>query len=122
MLDPHVRGQIAHVLSTREGARRVSTADTPLPASWLLAFDPRQRFDKPGPVDPHGESSERIDPYESLSLDFDAPPQPVDENDAFRRREMPEGSWSVFVPPRFDQEDGHAVSSPQLCSLKIRVS
>jgi hypothetical protein len=83
-LDPHVRGQIAHVLSTREGVRRVSIAETPLPASWLLALDPRQRFDKPGPIDPYGESGERIDPYESLALDFDTPPQPVDEDDSFR--------------------------------------
>ncbi len=54
-----------------EGTRRVSIAETPLPASWLLALDPRQRFDKPGPIDPYGENSERIDPYESLALDID---------------------------------------------------
>ncbi len=104
--DPHVRGQIAHVLSTREGMRRVSTSDTPLPASWLLALDPRQRYGKPGPIDPYGESGERIDPYESLSLDFDTPPQPVDEDDDVRERKVPEGAWSVFAPTRFDQEDG----------------
>ncbi len=106
-LDPHVRGQIAHVLSTREGARRVCMAETPLPASWLLALDPRQRFDKPGPIDPYGESVERVDPYERLALDFDTPPQPVDEDDAFRDRKVPEGSWSAFAPTRFDQEDVH---------------
>ena len=102
-LEPYVRGQIAHVLSTRAGARRVSIAETPLPASWLLALDPRQRFDKPGRIDPYGESSERIDPYESLSLDFDTPPQPVDEDDGFNDRTVPEGSWSAFE--QFDQED-----------------
>lgn len=106
-LDPHVRGQIAHVLSTREGARRVSIAASPLPASWLLTLDPHQRFEEPGPIDPYGESVERIDPYESLSLDFDIPPQPVGEGDAFRERKVPEGSWSAFAPTRFDQEDSH---------------
>ncbi|MCB5411867.1 SIR2 family protein [Pseudogemmobacter faecipullorum] len=114
-LDPHVRGQIAHVLSTREGARRISTADTPLPASWLLALDPRQRFDKPAPIDPYGESSERIDPYESLSLDFDTPPQPIDEDDALQKRHVPEGSWSAFVPTRFDQEDGQEAGFGAFC-------
>lgn len=107
--DPHVRGQIGHVLSTREGARRVSIADTPLPASWLLALDPRQRFGKPGPIDFYGESSERIDPYESLSLDFDTPPQPVKEDDNFLERKVPEGSWSVFSLTGFDQEDGQEI-------------
>lgn len=104
-LDPHLRGQIAHMLSTREGARRVSIAETPLPASWLLALDPRQRFDKAGLIDPYGESGERIDPYEKLALDFDTPPQPVDEDDAFRDRKVPDDSWSAFAPTRFDQED-----------------
>lgn len=115
-LDPHERGQIAHVLSTREGARRVSIADTPLPASWLLALDPQQRFDKPGPIDRYGESSERIDPYESLSFDFDTPPQPVDEDDDFRERKVPEGSWSAFAPTRFDQEDGQESGFGNFCS------
>ena len=46
-LDPHVRGQIAHLLSTREGARRASVAENPLPASWLMALDPGQRFATP---------------------------------------------------------------------------
>ena len=114
-LDPHVRGQIAHVLSTREGARRVSIAETPLPASWLLALDPSQRFDKPGPIDPYGESDERIDPYERLALDFDTPPQPVDEDDAFRDREVPEGSWSAFAPTRFDQENVQETGFGDFC-------
>ncbi|RWO41339.1 MAG: hypothetical protein EOS11_18345 [Mesorhizobium sp.] len=105
-LDPHVRGQIAHVISTREGARRASIADTPLPASWLLALDPRQRFDKPGLIDPYGESTERIDPYASLSFDFDTPPQPDEgDDDVLRDRAIPEGSWDAFAQTRDDQDD-----------------
>lgn len=114
-LDPHVRGQIAHVLSTREGALRVSIARTPLPASWLLTLDPRQRFDKPGAIDPYGESGKRIDPYASLSLDIDTPPQPVDEDDAMQDRKVPEGSWSAFAPTRFDQEDGQETGFGNFC-------
>ncbi|MBS7699138.1 MULTISPECIES: SIR2 family protein [unclassified Chelatococcus] len=104
-LDPHVRGQIAHVLSTRRGARRVSIAERPLPASWLLAFDPRLRFEKPDLVDPYGESDQRIDPYESLGLDFDTPPQPVDDVHERQDRTAPEGSWSAFATMASDQED-----------------
>ena len=105
-LDPHVRGQVAHLLSTREGTRRVVFTEGPIPASWLLMLDPRQRFAKAGLVDPYGESAERIDPYESLSLDFDTPPQPAeDDGDFLRGRAIPEGSWDAFEPTRFDQDD-----------------
>ena len=121
-LDPHVRGQIAHVLSTREGVRRVSIAETPLPASWLLALDPRQRFDKPGPIDPYGESGERIDPYESLALDFDTPPQPVDEDDSFRDRKVPDGSWSAFASTRFDQEDAQETGFGDFCGDRANLT
>lgn len=121
-LDPHVRGQIAHVLSTREGARRVSIAETPLPATWLLALDPRQRFDRPGPVDPYGESGERIDPYERLALDFDTPPQPADEDDAFRERKVPDGSWSAFAPTRFDQEDVQETGFGDFCGDRANLT
>lgn len=114
-LDPHVRGQIAHVLSTREGARRISIADTPLPASWLLALDPHQRYYSPGSIDPYGESSERSDPYASLSLDFDTPPQPDNPDDAFRERMVPDGSWNAFTPTRFDQEDVRETGFGDFC-------
>ncbi|WP_096787636.1 SIR2 family protein [Rhodobacter sp. CZR27] len=121
-LDPHIRGQIAHVFSTREGVRRVSVADTPLPASWLLALDPRQRFDKPGPIDPYGEVSGRIDPYESLSLDFDTPPRPVDGDNDFQERQVPEDSWSAFAPTRFDQEDAPTTGVGHFCGGEANTS
>ena len=121
-LDPHVRGQIAHVLSTREGARRVSISEPVLPASWLLALDPHQRFDKPGPIDPYGKSSERIEPYRSLSFDFDNPPQPVDENVHLRDRTVPDGSWSAFAPTRFDEEDPQETSFGNFCGDRANLT
>lgn len=106
-LDPHVRGQIAHLFSTREGARRIVHAAAPIPASWLLALDPHQRFASAGLVDRYGDSTDRIDPYESLSLDFDMPPQPEerDNGDFSRDRAVPKDSWDAFLPTRFDQDD-----------------
>ncbi|MDT9013475.1 SIR2 family protein [Novosphingobium sp. APW14] len=103
-LEPHRRGQIAHMLRTREGTRRISIAEVPLPASWLLALDPSLRFEKAGAVDPYDESSERIDPYESLSFDFDIPPQPADD-DLRGERKIPEGSWDAFLPHSVDSDD-----------------
>jgi hypothetical protein len=123
-LDPHVRGQVAHVLSTREGARRVSINDKPIPATWLLTFDPRQRFEKPGPVDRHGDSGERIDPYGSLALDFDTPPQP--EEDDFsaypRDRAIPEGSWNCFEPMLFDYDDTIEAGFGAFCGARSNLS
>jgi hypothetical protein len=95
------------VLSTREGARHISVAAVPLPASWLLVLDPRQRYDKPGSIEPYDESSERIDPYQSLALDFDTPPQPFEEDDFHATRTIPEGAWDAFASNRFDQANTH---------------
>src|SRR5690554_6384114 len=46
-VSPCVRGQIAHLMSTPDGARRLAAADPPFPTSWLLVADPRQRYGKP---------------------------------------------------------------------------
>lgn len=122
-LNPHIRGQIAHVLSTREGARRVSVADTPLPATWLLALDPLLRFEKPGLIEPFGESTERVDPYESLALDFDTPPQPDDgDGNYLNNRKIPEGSWDAFATTRFDEEDAQDVSFGDFCGNRATMS
>lgn len=120
-VDPHVRGQVAHLLSTREGARRVSIAEAPLPASWLLALDPRQRFSPPGPVKPYGESTERLDPYASLSLDFDIPPQPDEsDEDPLRDRAIPEGSWDGFALTQYDHEEGQDSSFGDFCGARAQ--
>lgn len=122
-VNPHTRGQVAHLLSTGEGARRVVVADKPIPASWLLMLDPRQRFAKAGLLDPYGESTERIDPYQSLSLDFDIPPQPDDRDDGFLRdRAIPDGSWDVFAPTLFDQEDSVDVRPGAFCGAEAATS
>lgn len=118
-LDPHVRGQVAHLLSTKEGAKRISLANPPIPASWLLTLDPYQRFEKPGLVDRYGESTERVDPYASLSLDFDTPPQPGDlDEDSLRDRPIPEGSWDAFKLSETDQEDPPNPSSADFCGQR----
>ena len=66
MLDPHVRGQIAHIISTREGARRIAVANEPLDASWLLVFDPNQRYADPEQINPYEKGSRTFDPFWSL--------------------------------------------------------
>ena len=48
VLLPHERGQVVHIVSTLEGARKFSASDDPPPAEWLCVFDPLMRYSKPG--------------------------------------------------------------------------
>jgi len=110
-LDPHIRGQVARVLSTREGAHRIATAEHTLDADWLLVLDPKCRYEPPGRAEPYDDTTEMFDPFEALSLDFDARPEPTKPDDHFNRRKPPEDAWDAFAPNRFDQEDQAEVPS-----------
>jgi hypothetical protein len=101
-LAPHERGQVAHILSTREGARRLASAPEPLGAEWLLVADPGQRYGKPSRAAP----SDEFDPFEGLCLDSDPPPEPADPEDAFRDREIPEEAIDILKPNILDREQG----------------
>jgi hypothetical protein len=100
-LSPHLRGQIAHILSTREGAHRVARSDTLLDGIWLLALDPRQRYARPVDVD----ASEPFDPFEALGLDTDISPEPVQPDEFLRGRKLPHDALDVLQPTRTDFEE-----------------
>jgi hypothetical protein len=110
-LDAHVRGQIAHVVSTREGARRISMAQTALDASWLLTFDPQHRYGAPDRTDPYDEASDLFEPFAALGLDLDIPPEPANPDDTlaqrtvFNKRTVPDNAWDAFASSRFDVEE-----------------
>ena len=73
-LSAHERGQVAHIVSTIEGARKFAEADEPPPAEWLCVFDPQHRYapfrhtgdlmEPPGPY---------VDPFLLYGLDSDVP-------------------------------------------------
>lgn len=104
-LGAHVRGQIAHLLSTREGAHRVATSETLLDGSWLLVLDPHQRYGHPIRVDPRGRIEGRFDPFTALGLDSDLAPKPADLVRCFERREPPPDALDVLKPTRTDFEE-----------------
>lgn len=108
-LDPHVRGQIAHIASTREGARRIASATEPLDARWLLVLDPDQRYASPGLA--YEEGGVRFDPFGSLSLDDDIVPEPIDPNNFLDQRKVPEGALDLLKPARLDFEEVRGVSA-----------
>jgi SIR2-like protein len=114
-LDHHVRGQIAHVVSTRVGSHRVLNAEPVLDGSWLLAFDPKQRYGKPELANPYDESSELFDPFAYSGFDFDAVPEPADPEDTsvqraiFRDRKIPDRACASL-----DHGDGRRRRSARL--------
>ncbi|MFB7146117.1 SIR2 family protein [Agrobacterium deltaense] len=99
-LHPHERGQVAHMLSSADGVRRLTQlADGGIPASWLRVIDPRERYGQPE-IDA-SSSKGRIDPFDQFGLDDDAPPPPPDPREGTlsyltRPREVPKDSWDGF--------------------------
>ena len=82
-LQPHERGQVAHVVSTIKGAQKFSEGDSPPPADWLYVFDPRMRYDEPDFVDELGER-EFVDPFDLYGLDSDVTPRKSRPRDSLR--------------------------------------
>ncbi|MDM9621093.1 SIR2 family protein [Rhizobium sp. S96] len=99
-LHPHERGQVAHILSSAEGVRRVTQLpDGGIPASWLRVIDPSERYGQP---ERDSDSSDRrLDPFDQFGLDDDAPPPPPDPREdelsyMTRPRDVPKESWGGF--------------------------
>lgn len=100
-LSPHERGQIAHILSTPEGAQRAAKAADCLDGSWLLSLDPRQRYARPIPL--FDEAKTRFDPFHALGLDSDLPPKPVGDDDVYAQREPPTRAFDVLSVGQLDR-------------------
>jgi hypothetical protein len=133
-LSPHERGQVAHIVSTPEGAKRFANAEVPPPAEWLCAFDPVIRYMTPGHLNIYGEDRQYVDPfYDAYRLDDDTPPPRLDPQDPFAKRDLPVGEWDAFTITKSDlknlQEDhyaalrGHwAANVPRLPSRLVNLS
>lgn len=104
-LQPHERGQVAHVVSTIEGLRKFSEGDNPPPATWLCVFDPFRRYAKPGRQGRLGEMGAYVDPFELYSLDSDSIPNKIDPEDLYEKREVPKGAWDAFALSKLDRSE-----------------
>lgn len=103
-LEPHERGQIAHVISTTDGAQRFSSAKGIPRAEWLCVFDPARRYKKQiqgGFIDP----LEEIDAFKYYCLDFDSAPD-YSEN-TFDSR-APLGAWDALALNEQDKKEANA--------------
>jgi len=104
-LQPHERGQVAHLISTVEGARKFSEGDDPPPAEWLCVFDPYQRYSNPGRAGGLGEQGPFVDPFDLYGLDNDIVPKQIDPDDHFEKREVPSTAWDGFAANRLDRQN-----------------
>ena len=113
--DPHFRGMLATILSTREGAHQIAGADDTIDARWLLAFDPRQRYAPRGNIEPYDDASEKFDPFDVLGLDCDEPPDPEeDDENRFQRRQVPENAFDPLLSNVLDEDDRRELSTGEV--------
>lgn len=92
-MQPHERGQVAHVVSTIDGMRKFAFMPEPLPAEWLCVFDSVLRYSLP--TRNYWDANDQpIYPFEKYGLDSDD--ILVDTDNIYSKREVPAGAWNCF--------------------------
>ncbi|MFK0684332.1 SIR2 family protein [Ochrobactrum sp. BD67] len=114
MLQPHERGQVAHVISTYEGIKKFCVGDVLPSAEWLCVFDKHRRFAKPGSTGSFGRKGPYIDPFDLYGLDSDIPPNKLDPEDHYAKREVPSDAWDAFELNRLDRSSIRDENLPAL--------
>lgn len=100
-MSPHERGQVMDLAMTPDGVKAMVTAKRQLPASWLLAFDPAERYETPSRRTFTAEDT-AYDPFHDYGLDTDPTPKPDESGALFRQREVPDGVKNALVANGFD--------------------
>lgn len=98
VLQPHERGQVAHIISTYEGAKRFCEAEVVPPAEWLCVFDKYRRFAKPDNPIPLTiyKNEPYVDPFDLYGLDSDPQPSKPEPKGHYAKRETPSTAWDAF--------------------------
>jgi hypothetical protein len=117
LMAPYERGMIAHVASTTTGARMLATANNPLPADWLCVFDRNTRYAPINGLDRYDQTSPKFDPFDTFGLDGDTPPAPVDPDQIFKERAVPQHAWSGIALLTMDCANLSPESIAQLCGV-----
>ncbi len=103
-LEPFQRGQIAHILSTFEGANHIYREQPSLSAIWLNVVDPLMRYGEVEKLDPYDKNSSPFDPFYCYGLESDEQPPVSDPDQLVNRREVPAEAWNGFEPSIFDAD------------------
>jgi hypothetical protein len=125
-LQPFQRGQVAHVVSTFEGARKFSEEEDVPPAEWLCVFDPYRRYAEPAQIGEFSEfgSGPIIDPFELYGLDSDSVPQKI-HSDNHNKRTHSETAWDAFALNVRDRQNhfpalrGYFAVNPARLSVRL---
>ncbi len=104
-LTPHERGQVAHMVSTVEGANDLAEDKNPLGAEWLCVFDPHRRYSRPQKSGESGTDDPYVDPFDCYGLDSDSAPEKIGPDDYQAKRTTPADAWDCFATNRLDQID-----------------
>jgi hypothetical protein len=104
-LQPYERGQVAHVVSTFEGARRFAEGDSPPGAEWLFVFDRIRRLASPGYSGDFRERGPYVDPFEQYGLDSDETPLKIDPESHYAKRDVPATAWDGFFLNTADRKN-----------------
>lgn len=97
VLQPHERGQVAHIISTYEGAKKFCEAEVVPPAEWLCVFDKYRRFARPDhPIILAMNKEPYVDPFDLYGLDSDPRPSKSDPEENYAKREIPSTAWDAF--------------------------
>jgi hypothetical protein len=96
-LQPFERGQVAHVVSTVEGARKFGEGDSLPPATWLCVFDPGCRYGLPSKIGNFWEDSPTVDPFDLYCLDSDPLPDKISPGEYNSKRATPPDAWDAFA-------------------------
>ncbi|MBK8814994.1 MAG: SIR2 family protein [Methylococcaceae bacterium] len=125
-LQPFERGQVAHVISTTEGARQFAQAEKVPPADWLCVFDPARRYESSGTdlnpdhffesyvIDDNQNPEQQginlgkkpsIDPFIIYGLDSDSRFNSPENSDRSFQSNIPGTAWDAFVPTNRDRQN-----------------
>ncbi len=114
-LQPFERGQIAHIVSSSEGAKKFAEAKTVPSAEWLFVFDKFCRYSIPHRSHPFFSDEDFVDPLSLYGLDSDVLPSSIDPIDDNREREAPSNAWDAFD---INQRDQASVDEMNIATLK----
>lgn len=101
-LDPHQRGQVAHMASHLDGARALARGAEVIPAEWLCVFDKSIRYSEPRKVGGIGSEGPTVDPFECYGLDDDIFPESLGADEYHKQRRTPEDAWHAFEISELD--------------------
>jgi len=104
-LSPFEREQVAHLVSTKEGARKFLESDPPAPATWLCVFDSSIRYSRPDVVRSGEDEGKIVDPFTLYGLASDPTPTPINPEDFHPKRETPTTAWDAFALNRRDRKE-----------------